>query len=341
MNKIFTLIFFVITFCSFCQDKFEEGHIVKSNGDTLKVYLRNDGFDKNFNLISFVNERGQPIEKLTCNSVQSFWLQEQNRLFLTKSITYNLYSKEIRSGESLIRETLRDTIFCEVLFKDASIVLYSIYDKYNQQRFFIENEDSMEELIYYSYILIKEEKRYQLVNKAYINQLKGILKPCKEIDFSNLDYDKRSFLKLFEAYSRCNSDKVEISIKKEKPTGHLSVGGGAIAFFSEDQFGKSLSGGLQVRFPGHSYNRYIMAQIQRVWNFPNNNGHFSDGYLVSFLVGGYFGNRNIRPYLHGGIATGKTNETVIIPILTAGVSYKKKIHLETTLLIWYSLRYSF
>lgn len=108
-----------------------------------------------------------------------------------------------------------ETLFLKVLVEGKASLYY--YGKNNFTRFFYSVGDSIEQLVYKEFIVVKDNLTGTSINANYRQQL-FISVNCNktESDYIHLEYDQKSLVKHFIDYNRCAGTEAHFYTKEEQ-----------------------------------------------------------------------------------------------------------------------------
>lgn len=203
------LILFSFIFSFSQKGNYQEGFIIKKNGDTIPVSIVKRNWKK------------QPEEiKIKTSTKDSIIYPEAIKGFIIPSLELEYVSTEIRLAKFNDKFQEATTIKDPELYEAKYLLLKRIYkgrfdlylffDKLSRKRFFVESQDNFTELYSHYYVVIYDhpvtylEKKYEFV-------LKILMTPCRSL-FSiieNIRLDEEQIIQVFKMYDKCLDSKGE------------------------------------------------------------------------------------------------------------------------------------
>lgn len=198
------------------------GKIVSSDGDTVKVEILFEDWNKSPAEITY---RSSGLRS-TANASNSrgFIIDAPYEAYVVKTAELKYYLKvAVAIGADPVEKVVTATLFFELVHQLDDIKLYRIVDEDNETRFFLERAGTLRELHNISY-LIGEYSEKRVERRVYREELKAVLNDCETLKTNNLAYSERDIVGLLEDYAICKGvDKAEFAKDLQRPKLNLGV----------------------------------------------------------------------------------------------------------------------
>jgi len=212
-NSIIAL-FLLLSINSYSQIIFEKGYIINNSGEKKTCLIKNVDWKNNPTQIKYKLSENGDVKVATIADIQEFGIDnvsKYKRFIVDIDRSSEIIAKITKEREPLFHQ---ETLFLKVMIEgDAS--LYKYNDTSLRRFFFNVDNQSIEQLVYKSYMTLDNNRR---VNEYYKQQLLLSLK-CKDIslkNIKNLDYRKQDLIKVFTLYNQCKNNDYVIYQNKKK-----------------------------------------------------------------------------------------------------------------------------
>ena len=243
-NIILILVFLLFFKHSFSQNAKLSATVVLNNDSLKQGVLQYNDWENTPDKIQFKEIGHKEFEDYTPLDIQSFTVN--GITYLSKIVVIEKKSILI---EDLENELKYDTISKKVFIKqlvNGNKPLFQHITRTGVHNYYIElDKDSFLLLTFKRYL--NENSRIEEINK-YKNQLSFYLADCSEMAsvITKMNYDEKSFLKIFNKYNDCKQSNVSIS-KIEKPKYTIDICAGIAR--TQINFG----GESELPFAGSNY----------------------------------------------------------------------------------------
>lgn len=215
--------------------------------------------------------------------------------------------------------------FAEVIRESRSIALYSIRDDKQDERFFIEKENKLTELLNISYVVERNTSmnitRVKVEQELYKGQLRGLIADCPGKQKGSFSYTENSLGRVVDGYIAC---KGEAGVNLGKlPHKTLTIGG-FFAPLTGTLEGNNIGWGAAIGVSAQGLsrknrgNQFLWAEVgaanPEIMDFP---------VYIGVLTGTYIGHGRVQPHINFGLTTMTASLNA-----GAGVAYKKRVVLS-------------
>jgi hypothetical protein len=333
---------FLVLFISFLSKTFSQevrildGYIVNLKQDTIKGKVFFEDWEISPSKITFVDANNNQIYNPT--QILGFGIYSNNEIYDSKEITINYVNKvPVTAGKSPFNSTDILQVFMQKILLGNKVSIYKYVDKERVERFFIEKDNDLLELINYSFTQNKNGTNYLVKDETYKSQLKNICNDAENFKASLPLYEETSLKNYFTKYNACFiGSSVDFSNKKEGSKISFGLTGGInnLTYVLQNDFSTNQMLGASVRLllPRLFNNRFVKFYMLNTPKFTVLNTDINKvekNPLSEFGVtfGRYIGKKKLQPlasftmnYVQG---YGEFNMG-----FNLGVSYDKKIELE-------------
>ncbi|MBI3221207.1 MAG: hypothetical protein HYZ44_16985 [Bacteroidetes bacterium] len=208
---------------TYSQSNYITGSVITNQGDTLRGYINNRGWDVSPKSIEFKKERNAREQIFSVDDIVGFEINSVRYVAVEVDIEISPYLID-KMDTIAVFSTTRAKVFLKQLVAGTKS-LYKYAEKNDHPFFYISNNGQFELLKhkrYFRYQLVTTHgysaKKVILENKAYLAQVVRYLNDCMEVNryLQYTRYDQKSLLQLFELYYKChNTEKVVILNKSD------------------------------------------------------------------------------------------------------------------------------
>lgn len=289
----FLIIFSFVSFNSlFSSNELSDGFIVHQSNDTIygKIVVKSD-IDLHASL-EFKGVDGN-IFNFSPKEIKAFYIESDNRLF---------ESKCVKSGD------VYDCFFMRCLVK-GYISFYLIRHE-RANRFFLEKEDKLVELVNSVTQRRINSKTYNLYGYEYVSTIKlNFLTDCPEMQSSadELKFNEKDILSFVEQLNICNNKgiptKIYISSNKVIKNNGISVGFGKNTSYPAKGLSFGVGFSQELRKPELSRNLYLSYGLDFNYGIKVSDDQYLESYSLIALplnVNLEFGKSKVQPYISGG-----------------------------------------
>jgi hypothetical protein len=307
------------------QKTWKPARLLAQSGDTLRGEVLFEDWDRSPSSIEFRSAGSSSSIAYTPDNIKGFSIPEGNLKFVSKWIAIKYYIKTpVDQHKSPVVREFKGNAFVEVLLRNETVALYSYTDSEKDERFFLEKNNQLTELINIDYTTSFYGKYYRISKRDYRDQLKQILSECSTLKTKGINYDAKALLKILNAYDACSHPEYKATF--EQPNNHDLVYYGITMGTSPTDYPYHVGLNLQMLSEKKFNNRFMVLESgwAKVRNgyYPTDQNHVGQFYL-GIYVGTYFGIRALRPCVFTGFSTmnGFLDSGV-------GLAYKKKLALS-------------
>ncbi|MBC8047404.1 MAG: hypothetical protein H7Y00_11455, partial [Fimbriimonadaceae bacterium] len=170
-HKLLIFYLCITIFCTTSAQNFEAGYIILNSNDTVKGLIRNDGWERSPQTILFRAEGQSDVLSYNPATIKAFFISDI--LYYSFDADINTKSRSLKDlGYDTSMYFIHDTVFMKTLVRSANgLSLYSYTDAYATERFFVRQDDTINELllnIFKIYILYNDIK---VTRSIYLTQL--------------------------------------------------------------------------------------------------------------------------------------------------------------------------
>ena len=227
--KKFRLIAFLIVLgillvnTSYGQKNFNTGYLITLKGDTLNGYIAIRDKEQNPKAVKFkIEVEGQEIS-YTPKQIKK--IRVQNEAYESAVVTVDdapikdselTYSKEVHPRV--------DITFLRTLVEGEKSLFY-YKDEKKREYFFIRQSSGIERLEYKKYLVNADGRKKIKIEKPFIGQLATYFQSCPSVQsrLSEIQYNTKDLINIFQDYYKCTDSKVEFQQKREKITTEYGV----------------------------------------------------------------------------------------------------------------------
>lgn len=176
------------------QSAFENGYLVTFRGDSLQGLIDSQHWLEGTHLVRFKDAPESPVQTFTPREVASFYVDGE--WYESKTVTVDETPLKIRVEMRETRPSSREaTVFLAVVVK-GPLSLYTFHD--TRPHYYIESDDSIDELIAHEYIVIRNGRYAVFAEEGYKEQIRRFQMRCPSVAISDVTYTRR-FLSTFVA----------------------------------------------------------------------------------------------------------------------------------------------
>ncbi|MEE4260294.1 MAG: porin family protein [Bacteroidales bacterium] len=213
----FSLVFslLLLSFSSFfstlstAQNNYVPGYIVDNSGDTTHGYIEYYEWAITPSKISFKKETNTDPVVYHADDLLAFQLN--NYIYQSRfvTLTYSPRSPD-NALESATPKSESSKLFLFLLI-DGNITFYKYFDQFGNDHYYIETPtDSIDELLYFKYYQVENDKRILHTNNKYKGQLLFHLRACNTLKSQILDaaYEPGDLHRVITSYYNCTGDTI-------------------------------------------------------------------------------------------------------------------------------------
>ncbi|MFA0962324.1 hypothetical protein AB9P05_10985 [Roseivirga sp. BDSF3-8] len=214
INLLATCFMLLFSPSVFGQITFEPGYLITEEGTRKEVLIRNADWKDNPDRFTYRETENGETQTATLQEVKEFGIGE-SEVFRRFTVDVDMSSDEVeKMSKSMNPEYERVTTFLRLLV-EGQASLYQ-YESGNTRRFFMQQGDTPEQLIFKSYLTSNNDvaKNYgykqQLLNKLNCSSV-------SQRSVGSLGYGRKSLTKFFVNYNECvNAPVTNYLAKREK-----------------------------------------------------------------------------------------------------------------------------
>ena len=304
-------IFFISTY-AFSQGKFLDGYTISFKGDTLKGFIRYEGWDESPAYIDFSSNKANDIQKIGSEEITEFYITPLNARYKSKKISIlNISLSEIYTLPPSLQSKDSIVIFLREVTSGPKASLLEYVNSTSANHFYIEKDGILTELIYYHFYRLIREKKYLLTYDNYKKQLPSLLSDVQHADNKIPGYNQKDLRKYVEKYNEFFGGQKNINHSQDEHdfTIDFNFNGGMEGWQEPGVLLKSkltYGFGIRANLPRRFHNRYFKINLSFIPGVSYKeiyNNYY--GYetkkttlkTLEFGFGTYFGSGNIRPFI--------------------------------------------
>ncbi len=339
MKQLFLTVVLSFSFIlnAFSQDsQLLDGFILDLKKDTIKGKVFFEDWAISPSKITFQDKNKVDIS-YSPEQILGFGISSKNEMYDSKKILINYVTKApIEIGKSPFRVSETLEVFMQKILFGNHASIYKYIDKEGIERFFVEKDNDLLELVNYTFTQINNGTNYLIKDDTYKKQLKNICSDADNFNASIPLYQESSIKNYFSKYNACfMGNSISYSNNVEKPKYSIGITGGVnnLTSSSKDFLTNKMYGfSFRLLLPRLFYNRFVKFYFLNTPNFTilntdtkNIEQNNISEYGLTF--GRYIGKKKIQPMAsftlnyvgnYGELNTG----------INLGVCYDKKIELE-------------
>lgn len=345
-GKSFRLIFGVLVAVmafsrGFGQGKVLDGYIVSAKGDSVRGFIRYDGWSTSPMAVDFAKERNGQFEKVGPDAASRFFLAPLNERYVSKRIgvlnidlskTYEL-APSFEAKDSV-------TVYLREVTSGPKATLLEYLDLSEESHFFLEKDGKLTELLNYPFYRLIRGRKYLIQYDEYVRQLPVLLADGAD-NGPVRGYSAKDLGRYVDRYNGLNASakrndgaaaESEMEIDAYVMGGIESWKETGISLGTTPTFGA----GLRVNLPRRFHNRYFKilfatmpgVSVSKIYNYtPDEKISLN---TLELSAGTYFGSGNIRPSLGFEYSFPMDNWRTAILGAQVGISYRRQLSLELT-----------
>lgn len=325
----------------FGQGKVVDGYIVSAKGDTIKGFIRYDGWSTSPMTVDFAKEKNGQFDKIGPDVASRFFLAPLSERYVSKRIgilnidlskTYEL-APSFEAKDSV-------TVYLREVTTGPKATLLEYLDLAEAPHFFLEKDGKLTELLYYPFYRLISGRKYLIQYDEYVRQLPALLAdggdngPVRGYSAKDLGryVDRYNGLTTTAKRNKSASDESEMEIDAYVMGGIESWKETGINLGTTPTFGA----GLRVNLPRRFHNRYFKimfatmpgVSVNKVYNYtPDEKISLN---TLELGVGTYIGSGDIRPSLGFEYSFPMDSWRTTILSAQVGISYRRQLSLELT-----------
>lgn len=324
---------------SFGQGKMLDSYIVSPKGDTVRGFIRYDGWGSSPMTIDFAKEKDGGVEKVGPDMVAKFYLAPLNEHYVSKRIgilnidlskTYEL-APSLETKDSV-------TVYLREITSGPKASLLEYLDLAEQSHFFLEKGGKLTELFNFPFYRLTGGKKYLIQYDEYVRQLPVLLAdgtdngPVRGYSAKELGryVDRYNGMYASEKQSKGAATESEMEID-------AFVMGGIEAWEETDvHLGATPTFGVGVRvnLPRRFHNRYFKilfatmpgVSVSKVYNYIPDEKISLNTFEIG--AGTYIGSGNFRPNIGFEYSFPLDSWRTSILGPHVGISFRRQFSLE-------------
>lgn len=324
----------------FGQGKLLDGYIVSAKGDTIRGFIRYDGWGTSPMTFDFAKEKSGQLEKVGPDAAPRFFLAALNEHYVSKRIgilnidlskTYDL-APSFEAKDSV-------TVYLREVTSGPKAVLFEYLDLTEKPHYFLEKDGKLTELLYYPFYKLMSGKKYLIEYDEYARQLPALLADGTD-NGPVRGYSAKDLGRYVDRYNGLNT-----SVKRTKGAAEsemeidVYVMGGAEGWKETGlnlDTKASFGAGLRINLPRRFHNRYfriVFSSLGRISEMKLYGYTFGENislHSVELGVGSYIGSGNIRPNLGFEYSFPIDGWRTAILGPHVGISFRRQLSLEVT-----------
>ena len=326
---------------SFGQGKMLDSYIVSPKGDTVRGFIRYDGWGASPMTIDLAKEKDGGVEKVGPDMVAKFYLAPLNEHYVSKRIgilnidlskTYEL-APSLEAKDSV-------TVYLREITSGPKATLLEYLDPTEQSHFFLEKDGKLTELFNYPFYRLTGGKKYLIQYDEYVRQLPVLLGDGAD-NGPVRGYSAKELGRYVDRYNGVNTSRKQskgVAAESEMEIDVFVMGG--VEGWKETEVGldtrPTFGAGLRINLPRRFHNRYfrILFSSQGSISETEIYGYtFGQNIKLNTLevgAGTYMGSGNFRPNLGFEYSFGLKGWRTAILGPHAGISFRRQLSLEVS-----------
>jgi hypothetical protein len=325
----------------FGQGKMLDGYIVSAKGDTVKGFIRYDGWGTSPMTIDFAKERNGQLDKVGPDVASRFFLIPLNERYVGKRIgilnidlskTYEL-APSFEAKDSV-------TVYLREITSGPKATLLEYLDPTEQSHFFLEKDGKLTELFNYPFYRLTGGKKYLIQYDEYVRQLPVLLGdgadngPVRGYSAKEL----RRYVDRYNGVSTSGKQSKSPAAESEMEIDAYVMGGVEAWEETDLNLGATPTFGLGVRvnLPRRFHNRYFKilfatipgVSVSKVYNYTPDEKISLNTLEVG--AGTYIGSGDFRPNIgfEYSFPLDSWRTSILGPHI--GVSFRRQFSLEVS-----------
>lgn len=213
--KLVTALFItqlIVCNTSFSQSKLMEGYIITMEKDTVKGFIRHEGWTESPVNIQFKTKENDLEEKFSVYEINEFFILGTGELYKSKKIgVLNITLDQIYSTAPSLLAKDSIQIFLQEIVSGKMARLYEFVNTAEESHFFVEKEDKLIELYNYPFNKEVDGKKYLLVYDEYKRQLAELTRDAEKFGSAIPGYLEKPLKRYIENYNQYFSGKNSVS----------------------------------------------------------------------------------------------------------------------------------
>jgi hypothetical protein len=284
----------------------EPGYVISLAMDTLKGMVEYADWATSPETILFKDAGGGDLKQYSASDLFGFAVTSRNEFFKSAHVLIKDYSgivnNEIKNPSF---KTNSSDAFLEVLLKRDSFSLMRYLDYNEDATFFIDNVDTLMQLVNVKFAVSQQGKIFNVSYPYYRIQLTGLLRDCKNLSTETLAYNERALTSLYNRYLKCTHQPLQFQIQpgRNMPL-KVSFNSGFIYVAQTPAF--TLGATIQYHIDKKFSSRFITLGVGRGFVDRSKEAVSDKGkrnfYYVSLYGGTYFGTSRLKPFVFTGFS---------------------------------------
>lgn len=324
---------------SFGQGKALDGYIVSAKGDTVRGYIRYDGWGTSPMTVDFAREKNGIAEKVGPDEAAQFYIAPLNERYISKRIgilnidlskTYEL-APSFEAKDSV-------TVYLREITSGPKATLLEYMDLSEQPHFFLQKGGKLTELFNYPFYRLTGGKKYLIQYDEYVRQLPVLLADGPD-NGPVRGYSAKELGRYVDRYNGLNApekQKTGAAAESEMEIDAYVMGG--IEAWEETDVNLGTTAtfgvGLRVNLPRRFHNRYFKilfatipgVSVSKVYNYvPDEKTSLN---TLEIGAGTYIGSGDFRPNIGFEYSFPMDSWRTAILGPHAGISFWRQFSLE-------------
>lgn len=326
---------------SFGQGKALDGYIVSTKGDTVRGYVRYDGWGTSPMTVDFAREKNGIAEKVGPDEAAQFYIAPLNERYISKRIgilnidlskTYEL-APSFEAKDSV-------TVYLREITSGPKATLLEYMDLSEQPHFFLQKGGKLTELFNYPFYRLTGGKKYLIQYDEYVRQLPVLLADGPD-NGPVRGYSAKELGRYVDRYNGLNApekQKTGAAAESEMEIDAYVMGG--IEAWEETDVNLGTTAtfgvGLRVNLPRRFHNRYFKilfatipgVSVSKVYNYvPDEKTSLN---TLEIGAGTYIGSGDFRPNIGFEYSFPMDSWRTSILGPHAGISFRRQFSLEVS-----------
>lgn len=323
----------------FGQGKMLESYIISAKGDTVRGFVRYDGWGTSPMTVDFAKEKDGVAEKVGPDAAAEFYIMPLNERYVSKRIgilnidlskTYNL-APSFEATDSV-------TVYLRQVTSGPKANLLEYLDLTEQSHFFLEKGGKLKELFNYPFYRLTGGKKYLIQYDEYVRQLPVLL--ADGADNGNVrGYTAKELKRYVDRYNGVNTSEKQskgAAAESEMEIDAFVMGGIEAWEETDVNLGTTPTFGVGVRvnLPRRFHNRYFKilfatmpgVSVSKVYNYiPDEKINLN---TLEIGAGTYIGSGDFRPNIGFEYSFPLDSWRTSILGPHVGISFRRQFSLE-------------
>ncbi|WP_426292365.1 hypothetical protein ACN9ML_21390 [Dyadobacter endophyticus] len=325
----------------FGQGKMLDSYIVSAKGDTVRGFIRYDGWGTSPMTVDFAREKDGGVEKLGPSAAAQFYISSLNERYISKRIgILNIDLSKTYELAPSFEATDSVTVYLRQVTSGPKAALLEYLDLTEQSHFFLEKDGKLTELFNYPFYRVTGGKKYLIQYDEYVRQLPVLLSdgadngPVRSYSAKDLG----RYVDRYNGVSASEKQRKGAAAESEMEVDAYVMGGIEAWEETDVNLGATptFGAGLRINLPRRFHNRYFKilfatmpgVSVSKVYNYiPDEKISLN---TLDVGAGTYIGSGDFRPNIGFEYSFPMDSWRTSILGPHVGISYRRRFSLEVT-----------